>query len=82
MSSQTPTTRSLRQFDAGDRTLMVWRLLSAVLLLAMGGIHLYLVVDGVGGLLGVLFVLNAIGALILAIAILTLRGNCCRWQRY
>jgi len=39
---------------------MAWRLLSAIMLLVMGGIHLYLVFDGVGGSLGVLFVLNAV----------------------
>ncbi|TDV56304.1 hypothetical protein [Actinophytocola oryzae] len=49
---------------------VVWRIVSAVALLAMGGIHLYLVFDGVGGTLGVLFVLNAIGGLVLAIAML------------
>jgi hypothetical protein len=49
---------------------MLWRILSALTLLAMGGIHLYLVFDGVGGLLGVLFVLNAIGGLLLAVAML------------
>ncbi len=49
---------------------IIWRILSAVALLAMGGIHLYLVFDGVGGILGVLFVLNAIGGLLLAIAML------------
>ena len=53
---------------------MAWRLLSAIMLLVMGGIHLYLVFDGVGGSLGVLFVLNAVGALVLAIAIV-LRGR-------
>jgi len=47
---------------------IVWRVLGALALLAMGGIHLYLVFDGVGGVLGVLFVLNAIGGLLLAIA--------------
>jgi hypothetical protein len=41
----------------------------------MGGIHLYLVFNGVGGMLGVLFVLNAIGALVLAIAMIVLRGR-------
>jgi small-conductance mechanosensitive channel len=55
---------------AGQRSLMVWQVLSALLLLAMGGIHLYLVLDGVGGLLGVLFVLNAVGGLVLAIAMI------------
>jgi hypothetical protein len=53
---------------AGQRPLIVWQVISALLLLAMGGIHLYLVFDGVGGTLGVLFVLNAIGGLVLAIA--------------
>ena len=57
------------------RTLMTWRLLSAIMLLVMGGIHLYLVFDGVGGSLGMLFVLNAVGALVLAIAIIVLRGR-------
>ena len=52
---------------------IVWQALSALLLLAMGGIHLYLVLNGVGGVLGVLFVLNAVGALVLAIAIAVLR---------
>jgi hypothetical protein len=54
---------------------MVWQLLSAILLLVIGGIHLYLVFNGVGGLLGVLFVLNTIGGLVLAIAIIVLRGR-------
>jgi len=49
---------------------MIWRVLSALALLAMGGIHLFLVFDGVGGVLGVLFVLNAIGGVLLAIAVL------------
>lgn len=49
---------------------IIWRILSALALLAMGAIHLYLVFDGVGGVLGVLFVLNVIGALVLALAML------------
>jgi hypothetical protein len=65
----------LQTAAAGHRTLMVWRLISAIALLVMGGIHLYLVFDGVGGTLGGLFVLNAIGALVLAIAIMALRGR-------
>src|SRR4051812_41974247 len=52
------------------RSLIYWQVLSAVLLLAMGGIHLYLVLTGFSGLLGALFVLNAIGALVLAIAMI------------
>jgi len=51
------------------------RALSAILLLVAGGIHLYLVFNGVGGILGVAFTLNAIGALVLAIAMLVLRGR-------
>jgi hypothetical protein len=59
--------------NGGQRSPMPWRVLSALGLLAMGGIHLYLVFRGVGGLLGVLFVLNAIGGLVLAIAMLAAR---------
>ena len=55
--------------------LMVMRILSAIILLAVGGIHLFLVFDGVGGILGVFFVLNAIAALVLAIGMLVLHGR-------
>ena len=55
---------------AGQRSPILWRGLSAVLLLTMSGIHLYLILTGFGGLLGVLFVLNAIGGGVLAIAII------------
>jgi hypothetical protein len=55
---------------ARQRSPILWRALSAVLLLTMGGIHLYLVLTGFGGLLGVLFVLNAIGGVVLAIAMI------------
>jgi hypothetical protein len=57
----------------GRRRSMAWQVLSALLLLAMGGIHLYLRFNGTGGLLGMLFVLNAIGGLVLAIAMVVLR---------
>ena len=57
----------------GQRSLMAWQVLSALFLLAMGGIHLYLALTGVNGLLGILFVLNAVGALALAIAMVVLR---------
>lgn len=56
--------------QTGQRSLILWRVLSALLLLTMGGIHLFLVLTGVGGLLGVLFVLNAIGGVVLAIAMI------------
>jgi hypothetical protein len=36
----------------------------------MGGIHLYLVIQGAGGLIGFLFVVNAAGGLVLAVAML------------
>jgi len=52
--------------------LWVLRILSAIVLLAIGGIHLFLVFDGVGGVLGVLFVLQAIAGLVLAIGMLVL----------
>jgi len=52
---------------------MAWQVLSALFLLAMGGIHLYLALAGVDGVLGILFVLNAVGALVLAIAMVVLR---------
>ena len=58
-----------------QRGLWVMRTLSAVALLAAGGIHLYLVFNGVGGILGVMFVLNAIGALVLAIGMVVLRAR-------
>jgi len=54
------------------------RILSAVVLLGTGGIHLYLVFSGVGGILGVSFVLNAIAGIVLAIAMLVLRGGLLR----
>jgi hypothetical protein len=61
----------------GNNQTVLWvmRILSAIVLLAVGGIHLFLVFDGVGGLLGVLFVLNAIAGLVLAIGMLVLRGR-------
>jgi hypothetical protein len=62
---------------AGSRvsgTLLVWQVLSALFLLAMGGIHLYLVFNGTGGILGTLFVLNFVGGLVLAISMIVVRG--------
>jgi hypothetical protein len=57
------------------RSVIAWQVLSALLLLIMGAIHLYLTFNGVGGTLGTLFVLNAVGGLVLAIAIVVLRGR-------
>lgn len=61
--------------ESSGRVLWVMRILSAIALLAAGGIHLYLVFNGVGGILGVMFVLNAVGALVLAVGMLLLRGR-------
>ncbi|WP_194410400.1 hypothetical protein [Microbacterium cremeum] len=58
-----------------QRVLWVLRILSAAFLLAAGGIHLYLALNGVGGILGVMFILNAVGGLVLAIAMVALRGR-------
>ncbi|WP_158861819.1 hypothetical protein [Leifsonia sp. AG29] len=54
--------------------LWLLRILSAIILAAIAGIHLFLVVDGVGGLLGTMFVLNTIAGFVLAIGMLALRG--------
>ena len=59
----------------GARALLPWRALSALFLLAMGGIHLFLVLTGTGGLLGVLFVLNAVGSIALAAAVIVVRDR-------
>ena len=59
----------------GARSTMAWQVLSGLLLLGMAGIHLYLVLDGVGGTLGTLFVLNVIGGVVLAVAMVVLRGQ-------
>mgnify|MGYP001025599992 CR=1 FL=1 len=55
------------------------RILGALVLLAVGGIHLFLVFDGVGGVLGALFVVNAVAALVLLIGMLTLHGRLLQW---
>ena len=60
---------------SGQGPLRVMKILSAIDLLAIGAIHLFLVFDGVGGVLGVLFILNAIAAVVLAIGMLVVRGR-------
>jgi len=61
----------------GNNGAVLWvlRILSAIVLLAIGGIHLFLVFDGVGGILGVFFVLNGIAGIVLAIGMLALNGR-------
>ena len=61
--------------QTGPRMLWVMRILSALALVAAGGIHLYLALNGVGGILGVMFILNAVAGLVLAIAMVALRGR-------
>ncbi|GAA4538875.1 hypothetical protein [Pseudonocardia xishanensis] len=60
--------------SAVTRSTVVWQVLSALALLAMGGLHVWLVFHGTGGILGILFTLNGLGALVLAVAILATRG--------
>ncbi|MFR9802685.1 hypothetical protein ACL02T_10330 [Pseudonocardia sp. RS010] len=65
-----------RTGNFGRRSLITWWALSAIFLLAMGGIHLYLVLfGGTGGVLGRLFVVNAIGALVLAVTMVLAQGR-------
>jgi hypothetical protein len=61
--------------ESGHGLPRVMRILSAIVLFAIGGIHLFLVFDGVGGVLGVLFILNAIAGIVLAIGMLALHGR-------
>ena len=51
------------------------RFLSAAFLLAAGSIHLYLVFHGVGGILGVMFVLNGVAGIVLAVGMVLTRGR-------
>jgi hypothetical protein len=61
--------------ESGHGPTRVLRIISAIILLAIGGIHLFLVFDGVGGTLGVLFILNAIAGVVLAIGLFALHGR-------
>jgi hypothetical protein len=64
--------------ESSQGPLWLMRILSAIVLVLIAGIHLFLVFDGVGGLLGTLFVLNAIAGVVLAVGMLVLRGS---WLR-
>jgi hypothetical protein len=61
--------------ESGQGPTRVMRIISAIILLAIGGIHLFLVFHGVGGTLGVLFILNAVAGIVLAIGLLALHGR-------
>lgn len=64
--------------DSRQGLLRIMRVLGAIILLVIGGIHLFLRFDGVGGLLGTLFILNAVAAFVLAIGMLVLHGGLLR----
>ena len=81
MSSHTRATGSLRWVGVSHRILMAWRLLSAIMLLVMGGIHLYLVFDGVGGSLGVLSCSTRLARSCWQSQSSCCVGGSCRWQR-
>ena len=55
--------------------MIILRILSALLLFAVAGIHLFLRFDGTGGILGVLFLLNAVAGIVLAVGMLAARGR-------
>ncbi|MDN5747113.1 MAG: hypothetical protein L0H64_01055 [Pseudonocardia sp.] len=76
--SRDPAAAGAAAGHGGQRSPIAWQVLSALFLLAMGGIHLYLRFQGAGGLIGVLFVLNAIGGLVLAIAVVAARRRLLR----
>ena len=71
--TETPRT-DMRRTEPGQGLLWTLRILSALVLAATGGIHLYLIFTDVGGVLGVMFLLNGVAGLVLAIAMLVLRG--------
>ncbi|KAA9105055.1 hypothetical protein [Microbacterium rhizomatis] len=60
--------------ESNRAALWVLRILSGIVLIATGAIHLYLVMNGTGGVLGIAFVLNAIAGFVLGIGMLVLRG--------
>jgi len=61
--------------DTSQGLSRVMRILSAIILIAAGGIHLLLVFDGSGGVLGVLFVLNGIAGIVLGVGMLAPRNG-------
>ena len=61
--------------ESSTRLPRVLCIVSAIFLLATGVIHLALVFMGTGGLLGVAFTLNGIAGIVLAIAMVVLRGR-------
>src|SRR6188472_1360953 len=61
--------------ESNQRTVRILSILSAIFLIVTGAIHLVLVFNGTGGILGVAFVLNAIAGVVLGIAMLVLRGR-------
>ncbi|TDV56197.1 hypothetical protein [Actinophytocola oryzae] len=70
VSAGSPDSCYVHAGPSGLLSPVVWRVLGALALLSMGGIHLVLVFDGVGGVLGSLFVVDAVGGLLLAAGLL------------
>jgi hypothetical protein len=60
--------------ESNRGTFGITRILSAIILLAIAGIHLFLVFDGVGGTLGVLFIMNAVAGIVLLVAVVASHG--------
>src|SRR5690349_11547763 len=61
--------------ESNQRTVRILSILSAIFLIVTGGIHLFLVFNGTGGILGVAFTLNAIAGVVLGIAMLVVKGR-------
>ena len=61
--------------ESNQRTVRILSILSAIFLIVTGGIHLFLVFNGTGGILGVAFILNAIAGVVLGIAMLVVKGR-------
>ena len=61
--------------ENNQRLPRIMTILSAIFLFATGAIHLFLRFYGVGGILGIAFILNAIAGIVLGVAMLVLRGR-------
>lgn len=52
-----------------------WRILSAILMFAVAAIHIFLRFDGVGGTLGLLFILQGVIAIVGGVGLLATKGR-------
>jgi hypothetical protein len=55
-----------------------WRILSAILLFAVAAIHIFLRFDGVGGTLGLLFIVQGVIAIVGGVGMLVAKGGLLR----